>query len=236
MSEINPHFRYTSSVGTKFYPDGRIRSYPGNTVICPFAGDPQIQPHLVWVQEQFKSLNCGKKWAFLPPNSFHMTVMDLVCDEERIPAKWSTHFPLSTPLGDLDRYFRDKINTLILPKYFTMEFISLFSGDILVIVLCPADPDSANSLKIFRDQVSKVTGVRGPNFDGYIFHITLAYKLIELESAEQIELDTCITEINLYLCHNLNIFHTGQPKFMLFNNMVHFSPDLVRIRVNPPLS
>jgi hypothetical protein len=233
---IKPHIRYTSSVGTKFFPDGRVRSYPGNTVICPFSTDPQIQPHLVWAQEQFIKLNCANKWAFLPPNSFHMTVMDLVCDEERIPAKWSTHFPISTSLGDLDHNFREKINALKHPTYFTMEFISLFAGEVLVIVLCPANPDSANSVKIFRDQVSQVTGVKGPNFDGYIFHITLAYKLIELESDEQMEIDNCITGTNQYLHHNLNIIRTGQPKFMLFNNMYHFSADLVRNSNDPPRS
>ena len=100
-----PDIQYAPAVGNKFYEDGTVRQFPGNTIIC-FA-DPQSQAfqEAEWAQQQLLRESYADKFAILPPSSFHMTVLDLICDQVRETEKWSSHLSLDAPLEEVDQHF-----------------------------------------------------------------------------------------------------------------------------------
>ncbi len=71
--------QFTSAVGQKFHANGSARVFPGNSVICFIGTENPCYQQAVWLQEQVSQQPFGSRFALLPPGSFHMTVIDLVC-------------------------------------------------------------------------------------------------------------------------------------------------------------
>lgn len=92
----------TKNIGRKFNPDGSVRFFPGNTVISKLHEDSEIYPLISRISRSFREVQ-GSKYAFLPEHSFHMTVIQGVCDEDRKAELWSRHLSLETPLEETDR-------------------------------------------------------------------------------------------------------------------------------------
>ncbi|NJN16631.1 MAG: DUF1868 domain-containing protein [Oscillochloris sp.] len=74
---------YTREVGRKFHPDGSARLFPGNTVICFAAASEPLYQAAVGLQDRLRTTSYGHRFALLPPPSFHMTVIELLCDQVR---------------------------------------------------------------------------------------------------------------------------------------------------------
>lgn len=176
---------YTPTVGRKFYEDGTVRHFPGNTIIC-FA-DPQSMAYreALWVQDQLANQPYFHKFALLPPESLHMTVFQLVTDQTRKPDRWSSYLPLDMPLEETDAFFIGATDRVLTPKNFQMMYSHLNLGpNGLSLYIKPKDDENTTRIKTYRDQIASVTGVLFPDHETYHFHISLAYKIIKLDEAE----------------------------------------------------
>lgn len=221
MSEI----QYAPAVGSKFYEDGRVRQFPGNTIIC-FA-DPQGEAYRAseWAQKQIAQASYGDKFAMLPPSSFHMTVMDLLCDEVREKDHWSTHLSLDATLEETDQYFIKTVGQVPPPDNFRMTFSHLALGTIgLSLSLQPADDETAQALYAYRDKIADVTGVRFPDHETYGFHLSLAYRIVRLTDDEELQLKSLAEHIDEQLHKRFGLFDTGQPVLTFFDDMFAFYP------------
>ena len=114
--------RYTSEVGRKFYADGRPRPFAGNTIISFVPPDSPVFHLGVWVQTQIRELPYAHKFALLPPGSFHMTVMELLCDEVRVPANWTPRLPLDASLAQTDQFFINALADMPPPAAMRLRF------------------------------------------------------------------------------------------------------------------
>jgi len=216
---------YAPAVGSKFYEDGRVRQFPGNTIIC-FA-DPQSPAYqeAEWVQHQLELQPYGDKFALLPPSSFHMTVFELICDQVREPNKWSSALALDAPLEETDQYFIETVATVTPPHNFRMRFDQLHIGTSgLSLGLLPADEETATVLRQYRDDVANATGVRSPDHDTYGFHLSLGYGIIALNELETHQLRQFAKHVNQRLNRTFGIFDTGQPILTFFDDMFSFVP------------
>lgn len=169
---------------------------------------------------------CQDKFAFLPPDSFHMTVSDLVCDQVRIPQKWSRFLSLDASLEACDRFFISNVPTVPTPAGFRMRY--KFIRKHATIELEAADAYTQQSLREYRHQISDVTGVRHPNHDRYNFHISLAYELIELTPEEEAERQATFAKIDARLEKTFGIFETSSPQLTFFDDMFKFVPENAR--------
>lgn len=221
---------YGPNIGHKFYADGRVRHSPGNTVICPIAEDHPVYEKALWVQQQLESLPFADKYTFLPPSSFHMTVLPLLLDAERTTELWSRHLPLDASLDQTDQFFLEGFGQVPVPQRLRMAFQDVQTEG-KSILLTPADAAHAAILENYRDVLAEATGVRHPDHDIYGFHISLLYQRVLLTHEERMELAGLLLEMRSQLREELLPFDLGAPQFVLFDDMHAFVPRTQRRRL-----
>lgn len=178
----------TSSLDYKFTRDGQPCPFAGYTIICPLALDAPLSQVASAFQATLRQQPWGTCFALLPPSSFHMTVMDLVCDQVRTSERWSAYLPLDASLATLATFFLERVPPLSPPAHRTMQYHSIFHVDHLGLLLDPADAACAKALRAYRDAVSHATDVRVPDHTSYRFHMGMAYRLFALDASEEAEL------------------------------------------------
>lgn len=176
--------QYTNAVGTKFYADGSLRRFPGNTVVSMVEPDTEIHDWLQTTTDAVDELR-GPELAMLPASSWHMTVFELLLDEVRDTDHWSRFISPDAPLAVVDRFMQDAVASLEPPRSIAMrpEMIALRSG--LTLRLLPANPTVHNDLIQYRERLADVTGVRFPDHDTYRYHISMAYLIYEPEQEQR---------------------------------------------------
>lgn len=219
---------YTKAVGTKFHPDGTFRHFPGNTVVSMCVDVEPLYSELIWAQEQFMTLPFAERFAFLPPSSFHMTVFELLCDQVRDPAHWSSLVPGDAHISDADRILFEAWQSVKPPESITMEFVRISLGLAITLSLRPKDEGVAAMLKSYRDELSRATGIRFPNHETYRFHIGLAYNLVPLTDEELKVFEKTRHAVDLRLRETVQYFTLPAPQFVKFHDMSAFDPNLVR--------
>jgi len=215
---------YTPTVGRKFYEDGTVRHFPGNTIICFTDAEGQAYQDAVWVQEQLALQSYCHKFTLLPPESLHMTVFQLLTDQTREPDRWSSHLTLDMPLVETDAFFIGATDRVLTPENFQMVYSHLNLGaNGLSLYIKPKDDENAARIKTYRDRIATVTGVRFPDHDTYHFHISLAYKIINLDETETEQHKAFAGMVNECLEQTFGIFDTGKPQLTFFDDMFAFA-------------
>lgn len=215
---------FTSEVGRKFHPDGAPRRFAGNTVICMVdPASPQFRV-ACQLQDRLGAQPFGRKFSLLPADSLHMTVIELLLDDVRVPEKWSRRLPLDASLSHTDHFFLQAVPPVPAPPPFRMRYQRVNYRRNIGIYLEPADAPSATAVRGYRDAISAATGVRFPDHDTYQFHISLAYRLIELDPAEDAALAQLFTEGDAEARAGFGLFEPGPPQLSFFDDMFRFVP------------
>ncbi|MCG8347108.1 MAG: DUF1868 domain-containing protein [Chloroflexales bacterium] len=214
--------QYTNVVGKKFHEDRSVRTFPGNTVISKITPEMPIYPGLVEAQRQLKAVDTAGKYAFLPPSSFHMTVMEGLCDQARTPERWSTKLALDLPLTHVNQFMVACFAKISLPHAFTMRIVRLGFSQVLVVVLEAANEETADALQQFREHFSTETGIRFPDHETYTYHISLAYNVMVLTSEEEHMFEDARRTIQQALITTYPRVELGRPRLTFFENMFRF--------------
>jgi hypothetical protein len=215
--------RHTRAVGRKFHSDGSVRVFPGNTVIC-FVDSrvhASVYAACLRARDALMGMSCGAKLAFLPPESYHMTVFGLLCDEDRAPRSWSRLIPRDASIDEADRFMLTAFAGLKTPPPFRMRYAGM-QEPTSAIELEPADLETERSLRGYRDAISRATGVRAADHDTYRFHISLAYKLAVLDEPEASEVAAAYAAIDTYMKGAFGVFETAPPQLTFFEDMFEF--------------
>lgn len=214
--------RYTATVGQKFNADGTIRPFPGNTILCMIPATSATYERVVWLQQNFAAQPFAHHFALLPPSSFHMTVIDLVCEAVRDPAYWSRYLESQVPLAEVDAFFSRVLKAVHPPSTVRMKYNGISTGGGVRMDVVPEDKETFQALWAYREVVAIATGVRLPTHDSYGFHISLAYRLIEPEPGEAEAIAKWVREVDSVLQHTFGIYDTGQPTLSFFDDMGRF--------------
>ncbi|MEL6271848.1 MAG: DUF1868 domain-containing protein [Chloroflexota bacterium] len=217
--------RNTPHVGEKFNADGSVRTFPGNTVICFAHPEEPLYQMAEWVQQHLLKQPFAHKYALLPPDSFHMTIMPMLCDQVRKPEQWSAHLPLDCTLEHADQFIAERVNSIVPPENFRMAFDRVAARGGLSIDLIPADQQTAIALWTYRNALSEATGIHFPDHNSYGFHLSLAYKITELTPGEHWHLLQYLDECNTYVQPRVSDFNTRRPYVTYFDDMFRFVTD-----------
>ncbi|CAO2649978.1 Nn.00g012700.m01.CDS01 [Neocucurbitaria sp. VM-36] len=89
QTHTSKRLRYPEGVPYKFSSDGVVQQCPGNTTLCHVPLDSPILPGLQSLYTALKNhLRFLGRISLLPPASWHMTVVDGICEKECEPGMW----------------------------------------------------------------------------------------------------------------------------------------------------
>ena len=184
--------KYTSDVNYKFRPDGSVMEFRGATIISFLSETHPIFTEIVRMAEEGKQTSYAPKFAFLPSSSYHMTNKVLYNNHknDRQGSGWSSKYPRDISCSKMDAALAADLARIAKrgdwPESLRMR---LWYIDNNSLKLQPATTKCAEKLRLFRDAVAQETGIRWPDHERYIFHITYAYRLQELNEKETLEFE-----------------------------------------------
>ncbi|MBB3238036.1 DUF1868 domain-containing protein [Phyllobacterium endophyticum] len=211
-----------SGVGTKFNPDGSVRPFPGNTIICHLPADSALRVPLEALYDALAQSEFAAFLALLPPASWHMTIFEGVCDQVRQPGLWPYDLPLDATLAECNDLFDRKLVHFDLgcelPLQMQLSGIRpLLNG--ITLRLVPARAPIEAEMRELRDRLSRLLNIRHPRHETYEFHLSIAYAIRFLSETQQEELMRLIENVLPSASAEIVL---GAPEFCIFNDMFAF--------------
>ena len=219
--------KYTKAVGYKFDSDGSAIEFAGATIISFLAETHPVFGEVEQIAEEARRASYAHKFKFLPSSSYHMTNKVLYNDHKnnREGPAWSSKYPRDIRRDELDASLAKDLLRIVQrgewPRSFCMR--PWYVGD-SSIKLQPATTKCAHDLCRFRNAIAQETGIRWPDHESYVFHISYAYRLVELSEAEATECVEFGREQGRRFRERYPEFDLPAGVFCTFRNMEHFSP------------
>jgi len=193
-----PSSEYPIGVPFRFSPEGDVQRFPGNTTLCHL---PHNSPLLPGLHDLYKSVASNPTLQscihLLPPDSWHMTVLDGVLERNRDDPRLWPAGNVYLPLDECTRLFAERLQALghslesegLAPPYRmkVRSFDPLVNGIGLEVI--GATVEEEQRMRRLRDRIADTMGFRAPNHDTYCFHISVAYLLRHLSQQERRELE-----------------------------------------------
>lgn len=215
---------YGRSIGKKFYEDGKVRRYPGNTVVADVTPECPAYEVMTRLYDMVNEEGFDSHLILLPHDSYHMTVIRGVNDQVRVDTHWPAKLPKDTPMTKVDDYISEAVGRVKMPEHIRMRFDRIhFTPMCMVVYLFPADENEEEKLKQFRDGVANEIGLRLPGHDEYRFHISLGYTRIVPEGEDEVRMNQMIKRMDEYLSKQ-DAFEITKPYMAFYDDMLEFSP------------
>ena len=219
-----------NDVGRKFQTDGRPMPFLGNTVLCHLPQQGENTAYFNALLNIFRDAPAHsffKKFAMLPPSSYHVTIFDGANDQGRVSGKWPKGLDLAAPIEDCHQFLSDRLKTVqircALPLRFRIDNTqSQPSGMPFTIGLLPFDHAENVKLRALRDQLSELMGIRAPGHDAYRFHTTICYPFDSLSAEEETALQDYKQRLRDQLIQMIPEIHLGPPEYCTYTDMFAF--------------
>jgi|GEM_PF-1406148 len=208
----------------KFTPDGFARPYYGNTIISYLTEpDSDVYQASVAVQNEIKASPLADCLVFLPPSSFHFTVLTLCREIDRHGIYWPQYIPGETKFKEIDRILSDKVAQIPYPNHIQMRMVG---GTEKHIALEAAGEKDRQKLKNYRDTVAELTGIRHYLHDTFRYHVTLTYINRKNDQGLLVEKEALRKRLDRILIDYNPVFSAPSAVFAIFNDMLSYETDL----------
>ena len=199
--------------GGKFATDGHVQPWAGNTFVCHVLPDSAAHDAIREMQEEVKMSSFARFFTFLPPSSFHMTILGGMSPgfEPRGPRRDTVSAEL---LG--------RVEGLRFPATRQARVADLFCGHSLTMTGTASDGDAP--FRAERDALRAATGINPADYDDHVFHITLAYLVDWLTRPTAEALVAFSAELTERYRAPLKDIQLGPVEFCNFETMHHFEP------------
>lgn len=210
----------------KFDENGNPLLYCGNTIVS-FLNQPgeEMFEAAKSIQEAMKPCSFASCLAFLPPSSFHMTVLTLCREIDRSTPVWPTGISRTASMNEIDLELKKRIEPIAFPRDIMMAFEVC---ELNRLVVKPADAESQKKIWNYRDTVADVTGIRHSWHDTFRFHISLNYCFRPLSPAQEAESKAFCEHMTALWKAKLHPFLVPKAEFVIFNNMLAYDTDLCK--------
>ena len=215
---------YGKDIGKKFYEDGTVRHYPGNTVVADIVPGCSAYDVMLRLRQLLIEEGLSQYFVLLPEDSYHMTLIRGLNDQVRTDAYWPAALPKDAPMTRVDDYISTAIARAGLPGPVRMRFDRVnVSASCCTVRLVPADEAQAQLLQRFRDCAADAIGLRLPGHDNYRFHISLGYVRVVPEGDDAQKLEDLKVKMDALLAGQPE-FTTTAPYMAYYDDMLAFSP------------
>ena len=199
-------------INPKFHSDGSPKPFYGNTIICPVPYQSQFFKSLVEIQEKLKKTSIAKKMVFLPPESFHMTIIGL------------DHFK---QWNEKDIKASDDHCIKALEKIEFFESIKVKPNPTIkvgkIAIMLEVDPITESDKAMLSKFQKDVMRTCGKQLKTHHLHVTLAYKLQEFTGDECHQIKLLDDEIAKAMSHG-DTWDSGKPLLTFYADMLKFVP------------
>jgi hypothetical protein len=217
-----------ADVGRKFFANGRVRPFAGNTIIChaPQQGDNAGYFNaLLDIYRDAVVLPYAKKIALTPPSSYHVTIFGGANDQERRPGLWPKAVPLDAGMTACNAWVAQKLKALsldcALPLRFKIDLDPPHEAP-FVLRLLPVDAQEDAKLRRLIARLSATLGITPPGIDTYQFHTTLGYSLQWLDDNEDRDFQGRMTAWRGAINRQCPEIPFGAPEYCLLDDMYAF--------------
>ena len=222
--------KYPPDVDSKFYADGRVHPFRGNTLVCHLAQqgpDAACFDALLDVYRDAPAHGFTRKLALLPPSSYHMTVFGGANDKPRLRQSWPADLPLDMPLERCTEILKDRLEaakiSCALPIRMRVDPIQdPQNGRPLTMDLLPFDDAETAKLATVRRAISEATKIPIVEPDTYKFHISVGYSIAWLTPDESAQLKKTFADWARHVRERAPIIPLGAPEFCTFDDMYAF--------------
>lgn len=217
------NLRFGQSVGQKFNPDGSVRFFPGNTIICLLDHSTEVFRRIKKEKDSLAVSPVKDCITVLPDESIHMTAIEGVCDNVRKKEFWTDRFSTETPLAVIDDFFEEQWKKVPPLDEVKMRFDQLWLDSGICVGLYPASYEDDRRIRDWRDEVSLLTGLRFPGHDRYRFHISLAYGIKMPSPDESDYLEDLKARFDCMCRKDVFEFSIPEPSLTFFDDMFFFN-------------
>lgn len=210
----------TPDGGGKFDHNGEVLPWPGNTFICHLNPHRSEHKMLRLIQNQLKAGPQSNAFTFLPPDSFHMTVMEGISGKPESDPSWPKDSNKNYDLQSATELIRQRLTGVVVPDSHQIKVTDIFAGHSVKVE--GFNEDQERSLRQTRKILRDTSGIEPRAFSAYQFHITLAYltRWLSTEEANSVmELSNTLAD---QLRHEVPVITLGAPEFCEFESMLHF--------------
>lgn len=215
-----------SAVGYKFNADGSPHSFPGNTIISQIPLSTPLSDALTSVRDTLAASSFASCLALLPPSSYHMTVFEGVTERSRRQGLWPAGIPIDAPMTavnrELERRLRDFDLDCTVPFRMRLDEFSLRRDPGATIRLLPFDEQENQKLRRLRNRLAAQLRLRAPDHDNYGFHISLAYLIDWMTTAQKREYAAVQAACFKMLGQSFPVIELGVPAYCVFYDMFAF--------------
>ena len=222
----------TLDAALKFRPDGTARPFAGNTVICHIPQQDRFRDDTAAMHDALLQSSFVHKLAILPTESYHMTVYSGSNDQNRAHSSWPGGVPISASIEECNKVMFDRMKAFRFDGPFPLRVCvdlprTMSHGRASTLRMEGADPASERTLRTLRDRLADVYKFRAPDHNTYGFHITIAYTMANLTTAEIAEYRSILRPALDRLAAGTPVLELGLPEYCTFHDMYRFDTELI---------
>ncbi len=219
-----PH--WGRDIGRKFFGDGRVRRYPGNTVVADIIPGCPAYDAMVSFRRMVQSSPLNEYYILTPEDSYHMTVIRGLNDQVRSDDFWPEGLDKTLPMEKVDDYISSAIARAKIPEGVRMKMTEARLGPgAIVIRMEPVGEEAAKTLCDFRNRAADEIGLRLPGHDEYKFHATIGYTRVIPTTEDELAKKEALREaMNAVIGEGIE-FVTTKPYMAYYDDMLAFSPE-----------
>jgi hypothetical protein len=212
----------------KFNPDGSPRPFAGNTVICHLPQQSQFRDAVAALGDALRSSSFAAKLAVLPSDSYHVTILGGLNNEDRAQYGWPSDIPINAPIADCNRIIGERITRFRMHSELPIRFCvdkekTVAPQRASGLQLVPADAKEKLKLRMLRDQMAtEVFRYRAADHETFGFHISLAYQMSGFTAEERREYQSRLMHHLPAIIAAAPVIEFGVPEFCTFGDMYRF--------------
>lgn len=209
---------YRRKTLSKFNKDKSYKYFPG-TAIIHFIDQEEINQFIIKVKKSMEESKLFDKFIFLPEDSYHMTVCDLVTYSNMFEKSTFQDFKFkaSNDYEKMDKYIIEKLGKINFDLNIQMVVDKITKKQIR---LRPKSIKDSSKLTEFRAKVYETLKIRMK--PDYKFHISINYQLYNLDEELESEIDDYLLVLNEEVVKTLPILEVNKATLVAFNDMSTF--------------